>query len=71
MLTEYGQSLEGSEEFFIGLDPIIAILPHPFHGRLVERMLLMVTKHISLEGVRYAVSWRDGALAYYQPIASH
>ena len=71
MLTEYGQSLEVGEEYFIGgTDLITAILSHPFHGRLVERILLMVTKHISLEGVRYALSWRDGALAYYQPIAS-
>jgi hypothetical protein len=69
MLTEYGQSLEGSDEYFVGAsDLITAILPHPFHGRLVERVLLMVNKHINVEGMRYALSWRDGALAYYQPI---
>jgi hypothetical protein len=68
MLTEFGQSVETPEEYFIGLDPITAILPHPLHGRLVERILLMVTRYISLEGVRYGLSWRDGALAYYQPV---
>jgi hypothetical protein len=69
MLTEYGQSLEVDEEYFIGgADLITAILPHPLHGRLVERMLLMVNKYISLEGMRYALIWRDGALAFYQPV---
>ena len=69
MLTEYGQSLEVSNEYFVGgSDLITAILPHPFHGRLVERILLMVTKNIALEGMRYSLIWRDGALAYYQPI---
>jgi hypothetical protein len=70
MLTEYGQGLEVTDEFFIGgSDLITAILPHPLHGRLVERVLLMVTKHINVEGMRYALNWRDGALAFYQPIA--
>jgi hypothetical protein len=71
MLTEYGQSLEVSEEFFVGgSDLITAILPHPLHGRLVERALLMVVKQINVEGVRYALIWRDGSLAFYQPIAT-
>jgi hypothetical protein len=69
MLTEYGQSLEVSEEYFIGASHLItAVLPHPLHGRLVERLMLMVTKNISLEGVRYVLSWRDGAVAFYQPV---
>lgn len=69
MLTEYGQSLEVSEEYFIGSsDLITAILPHPFHGRLVERVLLMVLSTINVEGVRYKLSWRDGGVAFYQPV---
>jgi hypothetical protein len=69
MLTEYGQDLEVADEFFIGgSDLITAILPHPFHGRLVERVLLMVVSNINVEGVRYKLSWRDGALAFYQPV---
>jgi hypothetical protein len=71
MLTEYGQSMEVDEEFFVGgSDLITAILPHPLHGRLVERVLLMVVKQINVEGVRYALSWRDGSLAFYRPIAT-
>jgi hypothetical protein len=69
MLTEYGQSLEVPEEYFVGIDLITAILPHPFHGRLSEFPLLMVNKLISVEGVRYILTWRDHNLAYYQPVA--
>jgi hypothetical protein len=69
MLTETGQSLEGSDQYFIGAsDLITAVLPHPLHGRLVERVLLMVVRNINVEGVRYALSWRDGAIAFYQPV---
>jgi len=71
MLTEYGQSLEGGPESPEALHLITAILPHPFHGRLVEFPLLMVNKQISVEGVRYDLVWRDGALAFYQPITAH
>ena len=71
MLTEYGQSLEGGPESPEALNLITAILPHPFHGRLVEFPLLMVNKQIAVEGVRYDLVWRDGALAFYQPITAH
>ena len=71
MLTETGQSLEVPEEQFVGINLITAILPHPVHGRLMEFPLLMVNKQISIEGVRYVLSWRDGALAYYRPITAH
>ena len=71
MLTETGQSLAVPEELLHGIDLITAILPHPAHGRLAEFPLLMVNKEINVEGVRYILVWRDGALAYYQPITVH
>jgi len=71
MLTEHGRSLEVPEEYLMDLNLITAILPHPIHGRLVEFPVLMVNKHISIEGVRYALSWRDRNLAFYQPITAH
>ena len=71
MLTEYGHSLEVPEENFVGIDLVTAILPHPIHGRLTEFPLLMVNKQINVEGVRYDLVWRDGALAYYRPITVH
>jgi hypothetical protein len=71
MLTETGQGLEVPEEQFVGINLITAILPHPVHGRLMEFPLLMVNKQINVEGVRYVLVWRDGALAYYRPITAH
>ena len=71
MLTETGQSLAVREEQLHGIDLITAILQHPIHGRLTEFPLLMVNKEINVEGVRYILVWRDGALAYYQPITIH
>jgi len=53
------------------IDLITAILQHPIHGRLTEFPLLMVNKEINVEGVRYVLAWRDGALAYYQPVTTH
>jgi hypothetical protein len=71
MLTEYGQSLEWGPESPGALNLITAILPHPIHGRLTEFPLLMVNKQINVEGVRYDLVWRDGALAYYRPVTVH
>ncbi|MFZ5448079.1 MAG: hypothetical protein ACOZFS_05515 [Thermodesulfobacteriota bacterium] len=68
MLNEYGQSLTGED--FETPQLITAILPHPYHGRLVERVLLMVTHQINLKGLRYVLSWRDHDLAFYQPVGA-
>ena len=68
MLTESGQSLDRTPEV---PELITAILPHPFHGRLVERVILMVNKNITMEGMRYTLSWRDHELAFYRPITAH
>jgi hypothetical protein len=71
MLTETGQSLAVPEEQLLGINLITAILAHPVHGRLTEFPLLMVNKKITVEGLRYDLVWRDGALAYYRPITAH
>jgi hypothetical protein len=71
MLTETGQSLAVPEEQLLEIDLITAILQHPIHGRLTEFPLLMVNKEINVEGVRYVLVWRDGALAYYRPVTIH
>jgi hypothetical protein len=68
MRTESGQSLDWTPEV---PNSITAILPHPIHGRLVEQVLLMVNKNITMEGMRYTLSWRDHDLAFYRPITVH
>jgi len=68
MLTEYGQSLIG--ENLEAPKFITAILPHPLHGRLVERVLFMVSHQLTIKGVRYRLTWRDHDQAFYQPMAA-
>jgi hypothetical protein len=68
MLTEYGQDLEGSPEYSEAPKLITAIFPHPIHGRLVERILLMVSHSFNFKGMRYVLSGRDSDLAFYQPV---
>ncbi len=68
MLTEYGQDLTGED--FEPPKLLTAILPHPLHGRLVERVLFMVSHQLTIKGVRYRLSWRDHDLAFYQPQAN-
>lgn len=46
---------------------ITAVLPHPGHGRLVEKIMLMINHTICFQGSLYTLSWRDGDVAFYQP----
>ncbi|MFZ0052868.1 MAG: hypothetical protein WAK96_13915 [Desulfobaccales bacterium] len=46
---------------------ITAVLPHPGHGRLVEKIILMINHTICFQGCFYTLSWRDGDVAFYQP----
>ncbi len=46
---------------------VTAILPHPGHGRLVEKALLMVGSVICFKNCLYTLSWRSGDVAYYEP----
>ena len=47
--------------------PLIAVLADPCHGRLVERLIMMVNKCICYKGCIYQFSWRDGDVAFYEP----
>ncbi len=46
---------------------ITAVLPHPGHGRLVERVLGMISYVICFKECLYTLSWYAGDVAYYQP----
>ena len=48
---------------------VTAVLPHPFHGRLVERLILWVRPHLDMEGERYKLTWWGDGVAYYQPVS--
>jgi hypothetical protein len=49
---------------------VIAVLPHPFHGRLVERPILYVRPNLILKGERYKLTWWGEGVAYYEPYAA-
>ncbi len=46
---------------------VTAVLPHPIHGRLVGKLMLMISNCICFKGCFYTLSWRDGDVAFYQP----
>ncbi len=68
MLTECGTDLEGTQQ----VEPseiVTAVFSHPFHGRLVERVILYVRPGIHFKGEDYKLSWWGDGVAYYQPVA--
>ncbi len=65
MLNEYGHNMSAENKDLDKL--VVAVLPHPFHGRLVERVILWVRPHINLKGERYRLTWWSDGVAYYEP----
>jgi hypothetical protein len=49
--------------------PLVAVFPHPLHGRLVERVILMVSHMFNYKGIRYRFTWKNSGVAYYSPEA--
>jgi len=64
MLNEYGQDLAWTPE---PSPSLTAVLPHPIHGRLVERAILMISNLLYYKGCVYKYSWKEGDVAYYRP----
>jgi hypothetical protein len=46
---------------------ITAVLAHPIHGRLVEKVMMMVSYVICFKECFYTLSWISADEAYYQP----
>lgn len=66
MLNEYGFDFMSGGE----VTPeqiVVAVLPHPYHGRLVERVILYVRPHLTLKGEKYKLTWWSDGVAYYEP----
>jgi hypothetical protein len=67
------------DECATGIDPnpendtlkklLVAVFPHPFHGRLVERVVMMVSHAFNYKGIRYRFTWKNSGVAYYTPQA--
>jgi hypothetical protein len=48
---------------------VVAVFPHPLHGRLVERIILYVQSSIRFQGFRYKLTWWGDGQAYYRVIS--
>jgi len=46
---------------------VVAVLPHPYHGRLVERVILYVRPNLTIKGEKYKLTWWGDGVAYYEP----
>jgi hypothetical protein len=66
MIDEYGVDYDWTPE---PRKLVTAVLPHPGHGRLVEKIMLMISYTICFKGSYYTLSWRDGDYAFYEPAA--
>lgn len=67
MLNEHGQVIEGGEVSSEPQQLVVAVLSHPYHGRLVERVILWVRPSVTLKGERYKLTWWSDGVAYYEP----
>ena len=45
---------------------VTAVLAHPLHGRLVEKMFFYVRTYLVFEGQRYKLTWWGAGVAYYK-----
>jgi hypothetical protein len=63
-MDEYGCDFDWTPE---PRKMVTAVLPHPIHGRLVEKLMLMIYHGICFKGCYYTLSWRDGDVCFYQP----
>jgi hypothetical protein len=68
MLNEHGLDLSSGYDGETMRKPLIAVFPHPLHGRLIERVVLMVNHMINYKGCRYIYSWRNSGEVYYTPL---
>lgn len=48
---------------------VTAVLPHPLHGRLVERLILFVQHKLDWKGRHYKLTWWGDGVAYYEPVS--
>lgn len=67
MLDPYGTGIDPLPNNDTLRLPLVAVFPHPFHGRLVERVILMVSHAFNFKGIRYRFAWKDSGVAYYFP----
>lgn len=65
LMDEYGCDFDWTPE---PRKLVTAVLAHPIHGRLVEKVMWMVSSVICFKECFYTLSWQAGDVAYYQPV---
>ncbi len=69
MLTEQGFDTLGGPT--VSTEEVVtAVFPHPYHGRLIERVILWVRPFIEFKGERYKLTWWSQGVAYYAPVTT-
>ncbi len=48
---------------------VSAVLAHPLHGRLVEKLIFYVRPNLEFEGLLFELTWWGGGVAYYRAVA--
>ncbi len=60
----------GADPFNIVTEPaevlVTAVLAHPLHGRLVEKLIFYVRPNLEFGGLRYKLTWWAAGVAYYK-----
>ena len=46
-----------------------AVLPHPLHGRLVEKIIFYVRPNLEFEGQFFKLTWWAEGVAYYKIVS--
>ncbi len=49
---------------------VTAVLAHPLHGRLVEKLIFYVRPSLEFEGQHFELTWWGAGVAYYKSVAS-
>jgi hypothetical protein len=62
-MDEYGCDFN----FEFDRKPVVAIFPHPDHGRLIEKVIMVVSHFLCYHGSYYCLSWKDKDVCFYQP----
>jgi hypothetical protein len=60
-ITDPFPAVEENPEQFV-----TAVLAHPLHGRLVERVILWVRPTLDFKGAHYELTWWGNGVAYYK-----
>ncbi len=48
---------------------VVAVFPHPLHGRLVDQLIFYVRPGMEVMGLMYKLTWWGDGVAYYRIVS--